>query len=693
MFSRKRSTETLADYAVVAISPLLVMFMVGSLVFFLIQIFYQGEFNARLSFVMAMFVMGTVCIARISMEESASYAAPFAGALGVVVFIALLRFVEFRGPLAEFSYVVNLFLMLVVWWSANQLTWDCTLLEGKRDTSGQGLLKRLWRTSSPEQKAPAPHELAGQTIKPPLTEPPESNWWQNWFSLGNKVHTPGLWVAYFTFAALPLFGLGNLFLSQASVETRRYAFQLLVIYVGSAIGLLITTSFLNIRRYLRQRDLEMPVSMTARWLGMGLLIGLAILVVCTILPRRNPEYSVTQLRWAQIEIGSPKQKPNTVAVGPEGTKGNSPSTTPAKQPDPSGAKGAGSSGQAGKSGSSPEPSKDQNQENNRSGSGEGSSGQSGEKGPPNQNSSGGDNSSGQQSGSPMGSSGQKSGDGNQGKEQGNSPNSSSQAKESSAGEPGKEGAKEQQKSEGNSSQPGSPKSEKSSNTSSSQLSDSQGASRTKEPENWNQQNSKQAEPPPPNSSTSSSSPPPAAPPPSSPSKFSLPTMTLGGLIQGLFYLLAVIGAIVLAYYFRDELAAAWQRFLAEWNAFWAGLGKKKNDAQTGVSEPVPMPPPRKRFGEFANPFSAMGRSMSSEALIRYLFDALEAWGADRGLPRKSEQTPQEYVEQLALKFPALAQGLYLLGDLYSQVAYSKGASADNARLTILGKLWQQLQST
>lgn len=170
-------------------------------------------------------------------------------------------------------------------------------------------------------------------------------------------------------------------------------------------------------------------------------------------------------------------------------------------------------------------------------------------------------------------------------------------------------------------------------------------------------------------------------------------MTLGGLIQGLFYLVAIVGALVLAYYFREELAAAWQKFLAEWHAFWGGLGAKKVDAQAGVTEPTPLPPPRKRFTEFANPFSSMGRGMSPEALIRYLFDALEAWGADRGLPRKSEQTPQEYVEQLAMKFPSLAQGLYLLGDLYSQVAYAKGTSADNARLTILGKLWQQLQST
>ena len=53
-------TETLADYLVVAICPALIMLLVGSLMYFLVEVFYQGEFKARLLWVMAMFVMAIV---------------------------------------------------------------------------------------------------------------------------------------------------------------------------------------------------------------------------------------------------------------------------------------------------------------------------------------------------------------------------------------------------------------------------------------------------------------------------------------------------------------------------------------------------------------------------------------------------------------------------------------------------------
>ena len=54
----RRTPETLADYLVVAICPTLIALLVGSLMWFLVEVFYQGEFKGRLIFVMAMFVMG-----------------------------------------------------------------------------------------------------------------------------------------------------------------------------------------------------------------------------------------------------------------------------------------------------------------------------------------------------------------------------------------------------------------------------------------------------------------------------------------------------------------------------------------------------------------------------------------------------------------------------------------------------------
>src|SRR5262245_54538620 len=112
----RRSPETLADYVVVGVCPALIMLLVGSLMWFLVEVFYQGEFKGRLWWVMAMFVMGIVGVARISMERGMAYASLFGWALGGVVALALAKFVE--GGL-----VVGGPIMLVVWWAAHKLTW------------------------------------------------------------------------------------------------------------------------------------------------------------------------------------------------------------------------------------------------------------------------------------------------------------------------------------------------------------------------------------------------------------------------------------------------------------------------------------------------------------------------------------------------------------------------------------------
>ena len=55
-------------------------------------------------------------------------------------------------------------------------------------------------------------------------------------------------------------------------------FWLLLAYVASGLGLLLTTSFLGLRRYLRQRKLEMPLPMTGVWLSVGAVFIAALLL-------------------------------------------------------------------------------------------------------------------------------------------------------------------------------------------------------------------------------------------------------------------------------------------------------------------------------------------------------------------------------------------------------------------------------
>ncbi|HEX3726284.1 MAG TPA: hypothetical protein VHV08_08575, partial [Pirellulales bacterium] len=138
----RRLKQTTVDYVVIALSPALIMTLVGSLIIFLLAVFYRGEFQLRLHWVMACFVFGAVLIARISIEEGFERAAPFGMALALAVGVAANRFMEFHGTwIDNFSWAINWSLIGLIWWCAHQLTWDCTVIDDNQDSSGQGLLQ------------------------------------------------------------------------------------------------------------------------------------------------------------------------------------------------------------------------------------------------------------------------------------------------------------------------------------------------------------------------------------------------------------------------------------------------------------------------------------------------------------------------------------------------------------------------
>jgi len=304
---------TSIDYVVIALSPALIMALVGSLCFFLLEIGYHGQYGGRLNWIMFWFVFAIVLIARISIEEGKEKALLYGLALSGAVAVAVLRFVD--------SPFVAWILMAVVWWCANKLTWDCTVIDDEQDASGEGLLQvagldRGDASPTADLKgAEAANEAedgAGRRRRRQVA------WWQRWFGAveadenEKKPHAPGVWVVYFSLAALPLFGLGQSMVPAGDVARRRYVFSLLLCYVAAGLGLLLTTSFLGLRRYLRQRKLEMPPPMTGVWLGVGAVLIVALLLVGVMLPRPSAEYPVEEL--IANMVGSPKRQASDYAV-------------------------------------------------------------------------------------------------------------------------------------------------------------------------------------------------------------------------------------------------------------------------------------------------------------------------------------------------------------------------------------------
>src|SRR3954469_1568353 len=207
----KKLYMTTADYLVIAVSPALIMALVGSLVYFLIDVFYAGEYEARLDYAFGLFVFAAVLIARISIEEGREYAAIFALPLGGAMFLVLLKFVEHPSP---FSSLINLALMGLVWWCADRLTWDSTVIDDDEDASGEGLMQRIGvdrpEAATAGEAKPASVGAPGGVENELMEVPKETG-----TTLGQRLmrlvkgrkgpHTPGIWVLYFSMAALPLF--------------------------------------------------------------------------------------------------------------------------------------------------------------------------------------------------------------------------------------------------------------------------------------------------------------------------------------------------------------------------------------------------------------------------------------------------------------------------------------------------------
>jgi hypothetical protein len=309
----ERESTSVVDYVVTAIGPALIMLMVGSLVFFLVEVLYAGKYTDRLLYVIFFFVFAAVLVARISIQYDAGRAAIYGIALAVVTYIALLSYVEYpSGWLKSWGWLVNLGLLGVVWWSAHKLTWDCTHIDEKRESSGRGLLSAAGLDA--DEQANHDCQVVGATEPEPRPERKKNKkkgkksqhdsrlWdWIEKYKAHREAqrksgHTPGVWVLYFALAALPLFALGQSLIDPDDDKRRRATFMQMAVYIASALGLLVTTSLLGVRRYLRQRKAKVPVTMTASWLGLGGLLTVVFLALGAFLPRPHSE-----VPWFGIE--------------------------------------------------------------------------------------------------------------------------------------------------------------------------------------------------------------------------------------------------------------------------------------------------------------------------------------------------------------------------------------------------------
>ncbi|HEY2415408.1 MAG TPA: DUF4129 domain-containing protein [Pirellulaceae bacterium] len=653
----KKLYMTTADYLVIAVSPALIMTLVGSLVYFLIEVFYAGQYEARLDYAFGLFVLAAVLIARISIEEGREYAAMFAAPLAIVMFLFLMRFVEHPSP---YTHLINLLLMAVVWWCADRLTWDSTVIDDDEDASGEGLMQRIG-VDGPEtaveagggRAKPASDGLSDGAGNELLEAGGETGatLWQRLMRLvkGRKgPHTPGIWVLYFSLGALPLFGVGQHFIPTTDVGRRRYVFFLLLVYVASALALLVTTSFLNLRRYLRQRRIEMPLPIAGTWAGVGAVLIVIVMMLAMLIPRPGAEVAISQMPW---QAGSPGgMSASQASVNRDGgaEQGDRKNPTPGEATTE---KGQGTQPPNGQPNENKSPAQDGKEPSDK-GQGKGDpSSQKGKEGKK-QDPKGGETSSGSQDKPPKPADGKDDGK-KQDSDKGGEPQSKGQSKSEKPSDQKDADAK----TDGSNSTPPKESEEKRSEPKGSE---NPTASAVKKPLEIIQ------------------------------NVASTVRSGFGAVLKLLFYVVAGIFLAVVAWRYRQQILQAISDILRMLRELFGG--RRTTAGPTEEEKKAAGPRPRS-FSEFRDPFlSGQQGQMPPEELVRYTFAAFEAWANDRGRPRTPDCTPLELLSAAVEPKTPLHNEARKLVRLYGELAYASRRvprqAADDLR-----EVWLLMRST
>lgn len=702
----RRLHKTAADYLTIAVAPALIMALVTSLVFFLLLVFYRGGFPQRLQYILFLFVFAAVLIARIAMEEGRERATLFSLALGLALMLTLSRF-------SDLSMIANIGFIALIWWCADRLTWDCTLIDERENAAGEGLLQTvgLDQPASPGRNGAAGGgdvEPLGVTARNVAVE--QKTWYRRAWDYFHQPHAPGVWVVYFSLAALPIFGVGQRFIPEANADARRAAFLYLVIYVASALGLLLATCFLGLRRYLRQRRVEMPDKMAITWIATGVSLIAVLLLFCTLLPRPSAEYAVSQV---PIGFSSPTDLVSSwlsfseegVNDDPQGGSGveQSPAEPdaggdrPDAQEQPAGNAHAADQGQP--TPTNPQQSGSDTSGEPRSGENSGGSGNSQER------SSGSADRPNEASQTQQSNSAEdaKSQDG--ASEDAASQNSSgSSARQSPAGGAKSDSSGErQQQNDRQSSRKGEQGGEKQQPSSGAtpasqdrQSPQEPPSRKTSEPSPQNERNepkTAQKPAPPPEAPPPQQTPPPSRPPFDPARWFSSIVGLFGALLKLAFYAVLLVVGVWLFRKYKDDLLAGFRELWKDFREFWERLfGRKPAPATETAQAPAEVGPRYRPFSSYPDPF-ATGKAgrYTPEQLVKYSFEAFEAWARERGCPRHPEQTPHEFAQAIGARHAAVSFAARALAELYSRLAYASGPLPPSS-IAHLQQLWAALRS-
>jgi hypothetical protein len=170
------------------------------------------------------------------------------------------------------------------------------------------------------------------------------------------------------------------------------------------------------------------------------------------------------------------------------------------------------------------------------------------------------------------------------------------------------------------------------------------------------------------------------------------TMGAGMLFKLIFYAVLILATLYALWRWWPQVVRFVKDMVRSWRDLLATLFGRRREKRPTVSEDM-FQPRVWSFHEFLDPFmTGSAHQYSSKELIRYTFTALEAWARDRGCPRKTDQTANEFAQQVAENARPLSVSVRNLAELYGRAAYSENPISSGA-VDQLAELWQLMRAT
>lgn len=299
------------DWFVIALSPGLVMGLIMSFLFFLTNVFFGANgADAPWNYYLFWYIFGMVLTARLSMAggiDSRFKAPMYSLILTGAVWFYLSGIMPGPGVpgLPQTSSDSDKFWRLILsapflgaaWYLSWKITRDVTDIDEKSRLDSGGWVdppevlredpsvKVRQRARKKVDAVQALDEAASETITSATRHSKTRDQSDAKAQVEAKpIRRPGTWVILFSLFCLPFFALAQGLIPAEESGRRMRSLSYAGWFLGSALGLLMTTHFLSLRLYLARRGISMPTGMALGWLILGGVLIVAVVVASLVFP-------------------------------------------------------------------------------------------------------------------------------------------------------------------------------------------------------------------------------------------------------------------------------------------------------------------------------------------------------------------------------------------------------------------------